>query len=88
MKKTVYDELWYEVMTAVISHPMARAYDLAETTDIDKYKFTHVLTKLVRRGFVEAYNFEIRDVYLKKRKHYYATTKGQLLYLQTTIDAI
>jgi hypothetical protein len=53
---------------------------------IDKYKFTHVLTKLVRRGFVEAYDFEIRDVYLKKRKHYYATTKGQLLYLQTTID--
>jgi hypothetical protein len=29
MKKTVYDELWYEVMSAVILYPMARAYDLA-----------------------------------------------------------
>jgi DNA-binding PadR family transcriptional regulator len=88
MKKTLYDNYWYAVLSTVIEAPMTRAYDLAETIQMDKYKFTYVLTTLVKRGFVQSYEFEVRDVYLKKRKYYYATTKGQLLYLQTAINAL
>jgi len=88
MKTSQYDLYWYTVLEAVIKNPMAKAYKLAELNGYSPGKFTHVLTILVKRGFVEKYLHEYKDVYYHCDAYYYATTKGQLLYLQTAVNSL
>ena len=86
MKPTQYDLHWFTVLEAVIQNPMAMAYKLAATKNFRPGKFTHVLTILVKRGFVAKYHHEYTDVYHRCDTYYYATTNGQLLYMQTAVD--
>jgi hypothetical protein len=74
------------VLEALIQNPMAMAYKLAATKNFKPGKFTHVLTILVKRGFVAKYRYEYTNVYHHCDTYYYATSKGQLLYLQTSVD--
>ena len=86
MKPTQYDLHWFTVLEAVIQNPMAMAYKLAASKNYKPGKFTHVLTILVKRGFVAKYHHEYTNVYYHCDTYYYATSKGQLLYLQTSVD--
>jgi hypothetical protein len=86
MKQTQYDIYWFECLEAVIQNPMAMAYKLAAIKNYRPGKFTHVLTILVKRGFVAKYHYEYTNKYYHSDTYYYATSKGQLLYLQTSVD--
>ena len=88
MKQTQYDIYWFECLEAVIENPMAMAYKLAAIKNYRPGKFTHVLTILVKRGFVAKYHYEYTKTYHHSDTYYYATTKGQLLYLQTSVDTM
>ncbi len=88
MKQTQYDLHWFTVLEAVVENPMARAYKLAETINFKPGKFTHVLTKLVERGFVEKYRYEYTNVYFNSDTYYYATSKGELLYCQVALNKL
>ena len=88
MKQTQYDIYWFECLEAVIQNPMAMAYKLAAMKNYRPGKFTHVLTILVKRGFVAKYHYEYTNTYHHSDTYYYATTKGQLLYSQTLVDTM